>query len=180
VYAQVGGGALPVSLSDTVRTLRARGLITLAVAVAPCCDGDVQAVTIHSALAWCKAHGADVVVFSIGPGIVGTGTSFGHGAVAAAEVANAAVALGGRAVVAPRISGVDPRPRHRGLSHHTEAVLRLCAQPPLIPADADLDAPGWREACEGLPLSHMGRGPDEDPAFFAAAFAAGRLAIELG
>jgi hypothetical protein len=28
-------------------------------------------------------------------------------------------------------------------------------------------------------LAHMGRGPDEDPAFFAAAFAAGRLAREL-
>ena len=38
---------------------------------------------------------------------------------------------------------------------------------------------GWREACEGLPLSHMGRGPDDDPAFFAAAFAAGKLAREL-
>ena len=35
---------------------------------------------------------------------------------------------------------------------------------------------GWEEACAGLPLSHMGRGPDEEPAFFAAAFAAGRLA----
>jgi hypothetical protein len=27
-----------------------------------------------------------------------------------------------------------------------------------------------------LPLSHMGRGPEEEPSFFAAAFAAGRLA----
>jgi hypothetical protein len=32
---------------------------------------------------------------------------------------------------------------------------------------------GWLEACKGLPLAHMGRGPDEDPWFFAAAFAAG-------
>jgi hypothetical protein len=30
-----------------------------------------------------------------------------------------------------------------------------------------------------LPLSHMGRGPDEDPEFFAAAFAAGVAAREL-
>ena len=35
------------------------------------------------------------------------------------------------------------------------------------------------DACAGLPLSHMGRGPDDDPAFFAAAFAAGRLARGL-
>jgi hypothetical protein len=178
-YVQVGGGALPVSLSDTVRALRERELIAVAVAVAPCIDGDVQAVNVYSALAWCAAHGADVVVCAVGPGIVGTGTPLGHGALAAAEAANAAVALGGRAVLAPRVSGSDPRARHSGLSHHTEAVIRLCAVPPNVPSEADLDAPGWREACEGLSLSHMGRGPDEDPAFFAAAFAAGRLAREL-
>jgi len=38
---------------------------------------------------------------------------------------------------------------------------------------------GWEAACGGLPLSHMGRGPDEEPWFFAAAFAAGRLARGL-
>jgi hypothetical protein len=42
-----------------------------------------------------------------------------------------------------------------------------------------VDASGWREACEGLPLSHMGRGPEEEPWFFAAAYAAGRLARSL-
>jgi hypothetical protein len=35
---------------------------------------------------------------------------------------------------------------------------------------------GWQEACSSLPLLHMGRGPADDPWFFAAAFAAGRLA----
>jgi hypothetical protein len=39
-----------------------------------------------------------------------------------------------------------------------------------------VDASGWREACEGLTLHHMGRGPDDDPVFFAAAYAAGRAA----
>ena len=43
----------------------------------------------------------------------------------------------------------------------------------------EVDVAGWREACSGLPLSHMGRGPDEDPWFFAAAYAAGRLAGSL-
>jgi len=43
----------------------------------------------------------------------------------------------------------------------------------------DVDVSGWREACAGLPLAHMGRGPDDDPWFFAAAYAAGRLAREL-
>ena len=42
-----------------------------------------------------------------------------------------------------------------------------------------VDVTGWEEACAGLPLSHMGRGPVEEPGFFAAAFAAGRLARRL-
>src|SRR5918912_164961 len=40
-YVQVAGGALPVSLSDTVRVLKERGLVEVAVAAAPCVDGDV-------------------------------------------------------------------------------------------------------------------------------------------
>jgi hypothetical protein len=176
-YVQVAGGALPVALSDATRALRERSLLKLVVAAGPCVDADVQAVNVYSALAWCKAQSAEAVVCSIGPGIVGTGTALGHGGVADAQSVNAAAALGGRPVVAPRVSGAESRARHRGVSHHTEAVLRLCLVEPLVPEE--LDAPGWREACEGLPLSHMGRGHDEDPDFFAAAFAAGRLARDL-
>ena len=118
-----------------------------------------------------------MIVCAIGPGIVGTGTTLGHGGLAAAQAVNAAAALGGRPVLAPRVSGADSRERHRGASHHTDAVLRVCLAEPLVPTE--LDPPGWREACEGLPLSHMGRGADDDPEFFAAAFAAGRLARSL-
>ena len=39
-----------------------------------------------------------------------------------------------------------------------------------------VDVSGWEEACAGLPLSHMGRGPGDDPWFFAVAYAAGRVA----
>ena len=42
-----------------------------------------------------------------------------------------------------------------------------------------VDVADWRDACAGLPLAHMGRGPEDDPWFFAAAFAAGRLARGL-
>jgi hypothetical protein len=173
-YAQLAGGALPVSLSDTVRALRERGLVASTAAVAPCFDADVQCVSVASALGWAR-RGHDVVVCAIGPGIVGTGTRFGHGGVAAAEVANVALSLGGVPVIAARVSGADERPRHRGLSHHTEAVLALVRGEPVVGEDAD----GWREACEGLPLSHMGRGPDEDPEFFAAAYAGGVAAKRL-
>ena len=175
VYVQLGGGALPVSLSDTVRALRDRGLVASTAAVAPCFDAEVHCVSAASALGWALAD-HDVAVCAIGPGIVGTATPFGHGGLAAAEAANTALSLGGVPVIAARVSGADERSRHRGLSHHTEAVLALVRGEPVIGEDGH----GWREACTGLPLSHMGRGPDEDPDFFEAAFAAGVAAKRLG
>jgi hypothetical protein len=188
-YVQLPGGALPVALSDTVRVLQERGLVETTVAVGACVDADVHCVTAASALAW--AAGFEAIVCGIGPGIVGTGTRLGHGGLAAAEAANAASALGGRPVVAARVSFADPRERHRGVSHHTRAVLDLCLadvgvawprgveRPEWLANAREVDVSGWREACAGLPLSHMGRGADEDPWFFASAFAAGRLAREL-
>ena len=143
-------------------------------AVAPCFDGDAQFVTVAAALAWAKEQGYDAVVCSVGPGIVGTGTRLGHGALSLAEAANVANALGGRPVLAVRSSDADPRERHRGVSHHVRAVLDLCLGDVVLAADEDGE--GWEKACAGLPLSHMGRGPDEDPAFFRAAFAAGVVA----
>ena len=158
-YVQLPGGALPVSLSDAVRAL------------------ELEAVAA-----------TDVFVCGIGPGIVGTASSFGHGAVAAAEAANAACALDGRAILCARVSHADARERHHGVSHHTRAALSLCLGDVVVAWPAGREAPDWlapredvdassrRAACAGLPLSHMGRGPDDDPAFFEAAFAAGLVA----
>jgi Protein of unknown function (DUF3866) len=183
-YVQLPGGALPVSLSDTLRELRARGLVETTVAVGPCVDGDEQCVSVASALLWCAAEGFDVAVCAIGPGVVGTGSSFGHGGLAAAWAAHVAHALGGRPILAVRASRGDPRARHQGVSHHVRDILRLADgvaapwpsgfdPPPDIDVTA-VDVEGWEDACVDLPLSHMGRGPREDPLFFAAAFAAGR------
>jgi Protein of unknown function (DUF3866) len=190
-YVQLPGGALPVSLSDALRALRTRGLLETTIGVGPCFAGDRQAVGVASALAWAAAAGFDIAVCSIGPGIVGTGSRLGHGGVAAAEAANAANALAGSPVLALRVSEADTRDRHRGVSHHSRAALELSLgrvavawpigldPPDWLESREDVDVADWRDACEGLPLSHMGRGPDEDPWFFAAAFAAGRLARQL-
>jgi hypothetical protein len=189
-YVQLPGGALPVPLSDTVRTLRAQGYLRTTVAVGPCLGGELECVSPASALLACAAAGSGAVVCAVGPGVVGTGTRYGHGALAAADAVNAAVALGGRAVLAPRVSSADGRRRHRGLSHHTLAVLELSQGatvawprgldiPPELEGAEAVDASGWRDGCAGLPLSHMGRGPDEEPWFFAAAYAAGALARSL-
>jgi len=190
-FAQLGGGALPVALSDTVRLLKTRKLIETAIAVAPCVDGDVQVVSIASALAWAKEKGFDVVVCGIGPGVVGTGSEFGHGGLALADAANAAIALGGRAIVTVRYSSADLRERHQGVSHHTRSAVRLIlgpyevAWPSGLKPDgelgplAEVHVDGWLEETVNLPLSHMGRRAQDDPWFFAAAFAAGRRARAL-
>jgi Protein of unknown function (DUF3866) len=176
-YVQLEGGALPLALSDSVRALRERALVAATASVGACFGGDVECVSPWSALAWAKAADHDVAVCSVGPGIVGTGSRLGHGGLAAATAANATIGLGGRAVVAARISEADDRERHQGVSHHTRAVLDLCLGDVVVADDAD--AEGWEEACAGLPLSHMGRGPDEDGAFFASAYAAGVAARRL-
>lgn len=189
-YVQLPGGALPVSLSDTVRALRRAGFLDATVAVGACLDGDVACVSAASALAWAAGAGFRAVVCAIGPGIVGTGSFLGHGGVAAAEAANAAGALGGTPILAARVSHADGRERHRGLSHHTRSALALSLADVMLAWPRGLGLPGgeieveevdvdgWREQCAGLPLETMGRGPDDDPWFFAAAFAAGRLARE--
>ena len=187
-YVQLAGGALPVALSDTVRLLKTRRLLETAVAVAPCFDGDVQALSPASSLAWAKAKGYDIVVCAIGPGVVGSGSALGHGGLAVSDAANAAAALGGRAIVVVRYSGRDPRERHGGVSHHTRSALKLMlgerdvvwpvglAPDPGIGDVIEVEVGGWREVCANLSLTHMGRHADDDPWFFAAAFAAGRHA----
>jgi hypothetical protein len=191
-YVQLPGGALPVPLSDSVRALRARGLVERTISVGACFGGDLECVSVYSALAHVEAGGFDVAVCAIGPGIVGTGTAFGHGGMAAAVALTAAAELGGQPILALRVSEMDPRARHRGVSHHAQGILALSAPPirkawpegcPLddgVAVGADVVAvDDWRESCAGLRLSHMGRGPADDPWFFAAAFAAGRLARRL-
>ena len=189
-YVQLAGGALPVSLSDTVRILRARRLLDAVIAVSPCLDGDLQCVTAASALTLAADRGAEVIVCGIGPGIVGTGSMWGHGGIAVADAANTASALGARPIVAPRVSFGDERARHRGVSHHTRAALALCIdavqvawprglEPPEGINVVEVNVDGWEAACVPLPLSHMGRGPAEDPGFFRAAYAAGVAARKL-
>jgi hypothetical protein len=187
-YVQVAGGALPLGLSDTLRALRERALVATTVSAGACFGGDVECVTAASGFAWAAAEGFDAVVCAIGPGIVGTASRLGHGGLAAADGANTAAALGGAAVLAVRVSSGDERQRHRGVSHHTRAVIELCLGEVAVAWPAGLEAPEWlrgrhevdveewREACAGLLLEHMGRGPHDDPWFFASAFAAGKLA----
>lgn len=190
-FIQTGGGALPGSLSRDVAELLDRGLLVGHVTAGPAFGGSEEAITLLGAIDAAASLGWEAVIAGPGPGILGSGTAFGHGGMAALDVIHAALALGAPALLSPRMSSGDPRPRHQGLSHHSRAVLGLALGPVelpvpeqfrdlipgevegVVPVDVDLD--GY--AGSGLPRRTMGRDIEEDPPFFAGPLAAGtRLA----
>jgi hypothetical protein len=142
VYVMTDHGALPLAFSRSVAELRAAGLLAATVTVGQAFGGDLEAVTVHSGLLAARlALEADLVVVTQGPGNLGTGTRWGFSGVGAGEAINAAGTLGGRPVGALRISGVDPRQRHRGLSHHSLTAYGRVAVTP-----ADLAVPNFEGA----------------------------------
>jgi hypothetical protein len=192
-YVQTAGGALPASHSRVAAELAARGLLHGRLAAAPAFDGaDGDAVTTAGALVYgFSVLGWDAAVCGPGPGILGTGSLLGHGALGALDSLHTAAALGARTLVVPRMSSADSRERHRGLSHHTRTVLELLLMQTTValPAGEEQpDAPGlWIEhtvdldgyAQSGLPTETMGLPLEQDRLFFAAALAGGGLLAQL-
>jgi hypothetical protein len=190
-YAQTSGGALPGALSEVVGDLRHAGLLCDHLTAGQAYGGELEALTVIGALqAAAGPLGWDAVIAGPGPGIVGSDTELGHGGMEALDSAHASLILGLETLIAPRMSSADPRPRHRGLSHHTATVLRMLLGSVKVPAPAgELDE--LRVACgdrheiwprqarvheyaeSGLPATHMGRELADDPLFFASALAAG-------
>ena len=193
VYVMTDGASLPLVFSDLVANLREQGLLDATVTAGHAFGGDLEAVTIPSALALARHQlHADVVVVSMGPGVVGTDTTLGTTAVEVATILDTAAALGGRPVMCLRVSEGDHRERHRGVSHHSRTVLDLVHAPVTVAAHPLLGARGRVDAVEvdepdtpallaarGLRVTTMGRGPDEDRAFYQPAGAAGTLAAQL-
>jgi Protein of unknown function (DUF3866) len=188
-YVMTDGAALPLALSDLVHALRERGVVASTVTAGHAFGGDLEAVAVPSALALARhVVGADVVVVGMGPGVVGTASPLGTTAVEVAGVVDAAAAMGARVALCCRASGADPRPRHRGVSHHVRTILGLAAVRPEVPLPAALagevvgatvvDGPDPAAVLDGLGLTvtTMSRGPADDPPFFAAAASAGAWA----
>jgi hypothetical protein len=201
-YVMTDGGALPAAFSRTLDALAdsLAGVVTVGQAF----GGDLEAVTVHTGLLAARhVLRADVTVVSQGPGNLGTGTPWGFSGVAAGEACNAVTVLGGEPVGALRISDADPRPRHRGVSHHSlTAFGRVALGGVTLVAPRGLgselgsqveedlagqpernqvvwmDVDGLEEALglSPVPLSTMGRGWPEERAYFLAAAAAGRYA----
>jgi hypothetical protein len=205
-YIMLDGGALPAWFSRSVAQLRQIGWLTGTITVGQAFGGDLEAVTLHSGLLAARhVLRAELAVVSQGPGNLGTGTRWGFSGVASGEAVNAAAVLGGRPVASLRISEADLRERHRGISHHSltaygrVALARADVVVPDLPGEfgarvlaaaavlADRHAlvrvsvAGLREVLADcpVPLSTMGRGLDDDLAYFLAAAAAGRHAAAL-
>lgn len=199
-YLMTDGGALPLWCSRTVAALADRLVGTVTVGQA--FGGDLEAVTLHSGLlAAARVLRADIAVVTQGPGNLGTGTAWGFSGVAVGEAVNAAAAVGARPVGVLRMSQADPRPRHRGVSHHSTTAygrVALAAADVVVPSSwahlvepardalsrhrlVEVDDGGLREVlqAEAPLLSTMGRGLDDDPVAFVAAAAAGRHAAGL-
>jgi hypothetical protein len=201
-YVMTDGGALPAGFSRILGALSKSlaGVITVGQAF----GGDLEAVTVHTGLLAARhVLGADLAIVTQGPGNLGTGTAWGFSGVAAGEACNAVAVLGGQAIGALRISDADPRPRHRGVSHHSLTAFGrvalggvtliaprglssdlggqvdedLASQPQRNPVVwVDTDGLDVALGLSPVPLRTMGRGYPEERAYFLAAAAAGRYA----
>ena len=169
----------------------------------------VEAVTLWTGLLAAKELlDAEVIVVADGPGNLGTDTTWGVSALTSGHALMAAATLGGRPIPALRVSFADERERHRGVSHHSLTILAdVCKVDVNVPVPA-LDREEQRTAvwdalrsrrledshhlvevdgqpaieelrARGIDVRTMGRGIEDDPAFFLAAGAAGVLAGRL-
>ena len=109
-YVQTEGGALAGGHSQTVRTLRERGLLAGHLSAGPAFGGEGEAITTAGALHHgLRTLGWDAAVCGPGPGIVGSSTALGHGGMAALDSAHVALALGCQTLLVARMSTSDDR-----------------------------------------------------------------------
>lgn len=205
-YIMTDAAALPIALSGLVRELKAKELLDLTITAGQAFGGDLEAVSIPSALLTAyQAIKPDLIIVALGPGIVGTGTKLGFSGIEQSWVLDLTARLGGIPVAAPRISFADLRERHRGLSHHSLTILNLANNPAFIGLDQELpgedletvksllkkndliDRHQWylvktpNDSLRlfsdfGLRVTTMGRGIKDDPWFFRHTVIAGIIA----
>jgi hypothetical protein len=203
VYCMTDQAALLSALSDVMRQSRAAGLLDATVTCGQALGGEFEAVNLHSGLVAARhVARADIVIVGVGPGIVGTATPLGHSGIAQGEALNAVTALGGAPIACIRVSFADERARHRVVSHHTLAALTRIALAPVTVAVPHLASDQQHELDEvleragvwtrhiradgppnpappdlrGVDVTTMGRGFEQDSAFFFSAYAAGEVA----
>ena len=177
-YVQLEGGALPVELSDSLRELRREGLLEQTIGSGACFGGDVDCVE-----RLLRARG-------------GARARRGRHRLRDRPRASSAREHGSGTAAWPRPprsprrarSAVDPsspfgsrRATHASAIAASHTTARRCSRCPATRRSWPRrpTRPAGAKRATGLTLSHMGRGPDDDPAFFAAAYAAGVRARSL-
>ncbi|HZK44533.1 MAG TPA: DUF3866 family protein [Syntrophomonadaceae bacterium] len=207
-YIMTDGAALPIAFSNTVHWLKENDLLHGTVTIGDAFGGELEAVNVYSGLlAAKKVLEPDVIIVTMGPGIVGTGTKWGFTGIEQGDILNAVDTLNGIPVCVPRISFADLRDRHKGLSHHTLTVLsRVCRSKAIVPLanmselklthileqirlsklfdrydftieDANDTLHLMKDS--GLKMTTMGRTIDEDAEFFLNLGATGIVASKL-
>jgi hypothetical protein len=206
VYVMTDGAALAGGFSRLVDQMRTVGLLDGWITCGQSFGGELEAVTLWTGLLAAKeVLDAEVIVVADGPGNLGTETTWGVSALGSGHALMAAATLQGRPIPALRVSFADERERHRGVSHHSLTILAdVCkvdvnVPVPSLPDDAQRSAvrdelrsrqleeihhlvevdgsPAVEELrARGVDVRTMGRGIEDDPAFFLAAGAAGVLA----
>jgi hypothetical protein len=206
-YVMTEAGSLALGFSESVAELKRHALVDNTISCGQAFGGDFEAVNTFSGII--AAHvvlEAKPIIVGAGPGNLGSASRFGFGLMEVGELVNAVAALGGRPIVAPRISFADPRERHRGLSHHTLTALGTAALAgaeialPILEPDRRTNVMRQLEEAHLLDLHRavevelgedveaalrsspvrlesMGRGFDDDPDCFRASAAAAVLAV---
>ena len=140
-YVMTDGAALPLALSDLVAELRSRDLLAGTITAGQAFGGDAEAVSVASALQIAvEVQRAELIVCTMGPGVVGTGTALGTTALEVASILSFATQLGARPIAVVRASQADARDRHRGISHHSVTALALTPTPVDVPLPPELVA----------------------------------------
>lgn len=142
VYIMSDGGALPLALSRHVHTLQQLGWLAGTVTYGHAFGGQLEAVNVYTALLAAKhVLNADGVILLMGPGTVGTGTTWGFSGVEVADMIHATFSLEGRPYLVPRISFSDRRSRHRGISHHQRTIIARAIHVPFTYVVPPFDGP---------------------------------------
>ncbi len=204
-YLMTDGAALPLAWSNLVGALKTAGLLDVTCTSGHAFGGDLEAVNNFGGMTALRSAGeVDAIVVAMGPGVVGTDTALGFTAMEQGPLLDASGALGGRPIACLRISFVDDRERHYGISHHCLTALTIGTQtrctvavPELLDDQAQVvagqleksgvaqrhelvEADGTgairRAIDRGIQLRSMGRAVEDNPEYFLAAGAAGALA----
>jgi hypothetical protein len=207
-YIMTDHGALPLAFSRNVAVLKEKNILDVTATTGNAFGGDFECVNIYSSLQAVFSIGqCDIVIITMGPGSLGTGTKYGFSGLELGLYVNLVISMGGKAFYIPRIGFNDQRIRHRGISHHSLTVLKDIIQPPMtlvLPFmkknyqnivytqlkrhgllskfnTAFSDGSSILSAIEhyGLCPKTMGRGIDQEPLFFYTLGALGSYVLKV-